>query len=312
MAEAPFLWVEKYRPKTIKDCVLSHALKAQFEGFVRGEIPNLILCGSAGTGKTTVARAMVNEVGGDLKFVNASSDAGIDMLRTEIRNFASTVSLSATAQPKYVILDEADGLSNTSQQALRGMIEEFHNNCRLILTCNYKNRIIKPLHSRCSVIDFAFDTDERPELAAKLFEKVRKILDAEKIKYNKMAVIELITKHFPDFRRIIGELQRYSASGEINSGILLDLSEESLKELVNMLKTKNFTKLRRWVADNSDADASIYQRLYEYLAPHLVKNTIPHLILLLAEYQYKAAFVANQEINMLAMLTEIMGRVEVK
>ncbi len=306
------LWVERYRPRTIDDCILPSSLKNTFKKFVEtNELPNLLLSGGAGVGKTTVARALCEELNTDYMVINGSEESGIDVLRTKIKSFASTVSLSG--QRKVVILDEADYLNPSSTQpALRGFIEEFHNNCRFIFTCNFKNRIIEPLHSRCSVIDFKINGN-RQALAGELLERCTKILDENKVGFEKQVVAELIMKHFPDNRRVLNELQRYSVSGQIDSGILVNLSEVSMKELTLHLKEKEFTKVRKWVVDNIDNDPTkifrkIYDTLYEYLSP----NTIPAAVIILGEYQYKAAFVADQEINLLACLTEIMTQCKFK
>ena len=306
-----FLWVEKYRPETIDDCVLPNHLKDTFKEFVKNKsIPNIILSGSAGVGKTTVAKAMINEIGATYMMINGSEESGIDVLRTKIKNFASTVSLEGGR--KYIILDEADDLNpQSTQPALRGFMEEFHKNCGFILTCNYKNRLIEPLHSRCSGIDFTINNSEKIKLAETFFVKVKDILDGEGIKYEPKAVAELINKHFPDWRRVLNELQRYSATGQIDAGVLVNISEKNIGELMHALKGKEFTNVRKWIVANLDNDHTrIYRRIYDSLYDHLDPNTIPHAVVILGDYQYKSAFVADQEINMLACLTEIMGVVK--
>ena len=306
-----FLWVEKYRPETIDDCVLPNHLKDTFKEFVKNKsIPNIILSGTAGVGKTTVAKAMINEIGATYMMINGSEESGIDVLRTKIKNFASTVSLEGGR--KYIILDEADYLNpQSTQPALRGFMEEFHKNCGFILTCNYKNRLIEPLHSRCSGIDFTINNGEKIKLAETFFVKIKDILDGEGIKYEPKAVAELINKHFPDWRRVLNELQRYSATGQIDAGVLVNISEKNIGELMHALKGKEFTNVRKWIVANLDNDHTrIYRRIYDSLYDHLDPNTIPHAVVILGDYQYKSAFVADQEINMLACLTEIMGVVK--
>ena len=306
-----FLWVEKYRPETIDDCVLPNHLKDTFKEFVKNKsIPNIILSGTAGVGKTTVAKAMLNEIGATYMMINGSEESGIDILRTKIKNFASTVSLEGGR--KYIILDEADYLNpQSTQPALRGFMEEFHKNCGFILTCNYKNRLIEPLHSRCSGIDFTINNGEKIKLAETFFVKIKDILDGEGIKYEPKAVAELINKHFPDWRRVLNELQRYSATGQIDAGVLVNISEKNIGELMHALKGKEFTNVRKWIVANLDNDhIRIYRRIYDSLYDHLDPNTIPHAVVILGDYQYKSAFVADQEINMLACLTEIMGVVK--
>ena len=304
-----FLWVEKYRPKTIDDCVLPDALKQTLSEFIsKGDIPNLILSGGPGVGKTTAAKAMLDELGLTYMFINGSEESGIDVLRTKIKNFASTVSLHGGR--KYLILDEADYLNpQSTQPALRGFIEEFHKNCGFILTCNYKNRLIPPLHSRCSVVDFTIQKSEKKELAEQFFQRVMNILVVEEIKFEPKAVAEVINKFFPDWRRVINELQRYSVSGRIDAGILVDISEVNIKELMHSMKQKEFTNVRKWIVNNIDNDPTrLFRRLYDNLYDYMDGSSIPHVVVILGEYQYKAAFVADQEINMLASLTEIMAR----
>ena len=308
-----FLWVEKYRPQKIDDCVLPQALKDTFRQYVeQGELPNFLFTGSAGVGKTTIAKALCNEIGAEFMMINGSEESGIDTLRTKIKGFASTISL--TDAKKVVILDEADYLNaNSTQPALRGFIEEFANNCRFILTCNFKNRIIEPIHSRCSVVEFKIDSKDKQEIAATFFKRAVTILKQEQIEFDPKVVAELITKHFPDYRRILNELQRYSVSGKIDSGILVNMSEESFKGLIKLLKEKDFTEVRKWVSKNSDSDTtSLFRELYDSAATTIEPNSVPQLVLILADYQYKAAFVADHELNIMAALTEIMAQCKFK
>ena len=308
-----FLWVEEYRPKTIDDCILPSSLKTLFKSFIdKGELSNLLFSGTPGIGKTTVAKALCDQINCDWIMINGSEEGGIDVLRDKIKNFASTVSLSGGK--KVVILDEADYLNpQSTQPALRGFIEEFHKNCRFILTCNFKNRIIEPLHRRFSNIEFKINPKDKPKLASKLFERSIHILKENNVDYNDKVLAQLVKKHFPDFRKVINELQRYSVSGSIDSGILTNITNENLKSLMKLLKEKDFTETRKWVTQNLDNDPvrifrSIYDNLYDSLQP----ETIPHAVLILADYQYKSAFVADQEINFTACLTEIMSQVKFK
>jgi DNA polymerase III delta prime subunit len=306
------LWVEKYRPKTIEDCILPDAIKSTFQEYVnRKEIPNLLLSGSAGVGKTTIAKALCNEVGCDFIVINGSDESGIDVLRTKIKNYASSVSLSGGR--KVVIIDEADYLNpNSTQPALRGAIEEFSSNCSFIFTCNYKNRIIDPIHSRCSVVDFKIN-GSKAKMAAQFFKRVEWILEKENITYSKDVVAAVITKHFPDNRRVLNELQRYSVSGTIDSGILSNIADIQLDTLIAALKGKDFGSTRKWVTANLDNDpVKIYRKLYDTLYEVLKPPSVPQLVLILAKYQYQAAFVADHEINMVACLTEIMVDCEFK
>ena len=303
-----YLWVEKYRPATIDECILPEKLKQTFKEYIAtGELPTFLFSGTAGVGRTTVARALCNEVGADVLFINGSDEGrSIDTLRTTIKGFASTVSL--TDAKKVVILDEADYMNAQSvQPALRGFIEEFSNNCRFIFTCNFKNKIIEPLHSRCAVIDFKIDNAEKPAIAAGFFKRVTQILKTEGIDYDTKVVVELVNKHFPDYRRILNELQRYSVSGKIDAGLLVNMSDESYKTLVMNLKEKDFKKTRQWIAQNSDIEtSSLFDHLYEKASEYLEPVSIPTMVLILADYQYKDAFVANHELNTMAAMTEIM------
>lgn len=308
-----YLFVEKYRPSKIDECILPKNLKETFKQFVQtGELPNFLFCGTAGVGKTTVAKALCNEIGAEYLLINGSEESGIDTLRTKIKSFASTVSL--TNSKKVVILDEADYLNpNSTQPALRGFIEEFSNNCRFIFTCNYKNRIIEPLHSRCSVIDFKIENAEKQEIAAAFFKRTMGILKAENIEADQKVVAELVTKHFPDWRRVLNELQRYSVSGKIDAGILVNMTEDSFKDLLKNMKDKNFTEVRKWVAKNGDSETiNIFRQLYDTASLHLESASIPQLVLILADYQYKAAFVADHELNLMAALTEVMSSCKMK
>lgn len=304
-----FLWVEKYRPRYIDDCILPQETKKIFLDFVDNkEIPNLLLCGTSGVGKTTVAKALCNELGADFVLINGSEERNIDTLRVKIKQFASTVSLTVDGGPKIVILDEADYLNpQSTQPALRGFIEEFSKNCRFIFTCNYKNRIIQPLHSRCSVIDFTIQATQKPQIATGIFQRILQILTDEKVEYNDKVVVEVVNKFFPDFRRMLNEIQKYSASGRIDSGILANLDDESLKELLNFIKEKEFSKMRKWVALNIHNDPpTIYRKIYDSFFTKFENTSVPQAIIILSDYTYKSAFVADQEVNMVACLTELM------
>lgn len=306
-----FLWVEKYRPRKIEDCILPQSFKTIFQQYLdTNEIQNMILCGSSGTGKTTVARALCEELKCDYLIINGSEESGIDVLRTKIKDFASTMSF--TGNTKVVILDEADHLNpNSTQPALRRFIEEFSNNCRFILTCNYKNRILPALHSRCVVIEFAIPKSEKPKIATQFFNRIISILDNEQVTYDKKVVAKLIEKYFPDFRRVLNELQRHSQMGSIDSDILIGTSDVNTKELVESLKQKDWKKMREWVVNNLDNDPQIlFRKIYETVLPHT--NQVPQLVLTIADYQYKSAFVADHEINLVACLTEIMASVDFK
>jgi len=307
------LWVEKYRPHKIADCVLPENLKITFQKFVDDKmIPNLLLSGGPGVGKTTVARAMLDEMDNDYIIINGSMNGNIDTLRNDIRNYAATVSF--TSDRKYVILDEADYLNaNSTQPALRNFMEEYSNNCGFILTCNFKNRIIAPLHSRCSVVDFKISGKERAELAKQFLERTYYILEQERIQFDKKVVAQLITKFFPDWRRVLNELQRYSASGSIDSGILVNVADLDIKELIASLREKNFVSMRKWVGLNNTIETNtLFRKLYDTAHDFLKPDSIPQLVLIIGDYQYKAAFVVDQEINLAACLTSVMADCEFK
>ena len=305
-----FLWVEKYRPRTIEECILPEDTKQVFKGFLeQGEIPNLLLSGSAGVGKTTIAKALCDELGADSYVINGSDEGRfLDTVRNQAKTFASTVSLTSSSRHKVIIVDEADNTTADVQLLLRASIEEFQKNCRFIFTCNYKNKIIAPLHSRCSVVDFNISKNKQ-KLAAAFFEKVRVILDKESIKYEPKVVAEVVTKYFPDFRRTLNELQRYSSCGQIDTGILTSSNEFSIEKLVGHLRKKEFTNMKKWVSQNMDQEPQVimrkvYDNLYNYFDP----KSIPEAVLIISEYQYKSSFVVDQEINMVAFLTELMMR----
>ena len=308
-----FLWVEKYRPNNLSDVILPEETKKIFQQFVDQEnIPNLLLTGSAGVGKTTVAKAMLEMLGADYIVVNGSLSGNIDTLRTDIMNFATTVSFSEGR--KYVILDEADYLNpQSTQPALRNFMEEYSKNCGFILTCNFKNRIISPLQSRCSVVDFTYTKADAPKLAGTFFQRVQDILDKENVPYDKKVVAEIVQKFYPDWRRVLNELQKYSATGKIDTGILANATEESFGALVKLLKEKNFSGMRKWVAMNVDSDpTSLMRKLYDTSSEKLNPSSIPQLVLLIADYQYKSAFVSDQEVNLVAFLTQVMADCEFK
>ena len=308
-----FIWVEKYRPKTIEDCILPENIKKTFSDFLnKGEIPNMLLAGPPGVGKTTVAKALCNELGVDYYVINGSDEGRfLDTVRNNAKNFASTVSLSSDAKHKVVIIDEADNTGNDVQLLLRAFIEEFAGNCRFIFTCNYKNKIIEPLHSRCAVVEFGIKGKEKTQLAGSFFKRLQNILDAEGVRYDPKVLAELINKHFPDWRRVLNECQRYSVGGEIDSGILASFSDVSVNDLIKNLKEKNFSEVRKWVVSNLDKDSSfILRRVYDSCYSCLSPQTIPAAVLIIAKYQYQIAFVADQEINLLAALTEIMVECE--
>jgi len=315
MSRDEFLWVEKYRPKTIEDCILPDATKQTFKDFLdKGEVPNLLLAGPAGCGKTTVAKALCNELGVDVYVINGSDEGRfLDTVRNNAKNFASTVSLSSTAKHKVIIIDEADNTTNDVQLLLRAFTEEFSGNCRFVFTCNYKNKIIEPLHSRCAVVDFSIKGKEKAQLAAGFYGRLQEILQAEGVKYDTKVLLELINKHFPDWRRVLNECQRYSSGGEINTGILATFSDVKVNDLVKNLKEKNFAEVRKWVVNNLDNDSGVLlRRIYDALTTSLENPSIPAAVLIIAKYQYQIAFVADQEINLLAALTEIMVECEFK
>ena len=310
-----FLWVEKYRPNKVKDCILPDSIKEVFQGFVnQGELPNLLLSGTAGVGKTTIAKALCEEIGASYIVINGSDEGRfLDTVRNNAKNFASTVSLTSQSKHKVIIIDEADNTSNDVQLLLRAFIEEFSNNCRFIFTCNYKNKILEPLHSRCTVIEFSIRGKEKQEVAHAFFKRINNILEQEKIEYDKKVLAEVINKHFPDWRRVLNECQRYSVSGKIDSGILAVFSDVAVNDLIKNLKQKNFAEVRKWVVTNMDNDTSVLlRRIYDSLYDSLEHSSIPAAVLIIAKYQYQIAFVADQEINLLAALTEIMVECEFK
>ena len=310
-----FIWVEKYRPKTIEECILPDNIKKTFKEFLnKGEIPNMLLAGPPGIGKTTVAKALCNELGVDFYVINGSDEGRfLDTVRNNAKNNASTVSLTSEAKHKVIIIDEADNTGNDVQLLLRAFIEEFAGNCRFIFTCNYKNKILEPLHSRCAVVDFSIRGKEKQQIAANFIQRLNFILEQERIETDKKVLVELVNKHFPDWRRVLNECQRYSVSGKIDSGILAAFSDIAVNDLIKNLKAKNFPEVRKWVNSNMDNDTSVlFRRIYDSLYECLVPTTIPAAVLVIAKYQYQMAFVADQEINMLACLTEIMVECEFK
>jgi DNA polymerase III delta prime subunit len=304
-----FIWVEKYRPKTIDDCILPGGIKNTFLQFLnKGEIPNMLLSGPPGIGKTTVAKALCQQLGADVYVINGSDEGRfLDTVRNTAKNFASTVSLLSSAKHKVIIIDEADNTTHDVQLLLRAFTEEFSGNCRFIFTCNYKNKIIEPIHSRCACIDFSIDSKDRPKLAVEFFNRIRFILEKESVEYDQKVLVELINKHFPDWRRVLNECQRYSANGKIDSAILASFSDVKTESLIKNLKEKNFTEVRKWCINNLDNDPSLlFRRIYDALLLSLDPPSIPAAVLVIAKYQYQVAFVADQEINLLAGLTEIM------
>jgi len=309
-----FLWVEEYRPTKINDCILPENLKTTFQGFVdAGEFPNLLLSGSAGVGKTTIARALCDELGISSIVINGSDEGRyLDTVRTRVKNFASTISLTGSKH-KCVIIDEADNMTSDVQSQLRAAIEEYQNNCRFVFTCNYKNKIIAPLQSRCSVFDFVIKKDDQLDLQGKFFLRIKQILKENKVTAEDKVLVKLVQKHYPDWRRTLNELQRHSASGSIDSGILVDIADLDISTLVKSLKRKEFNTVRTWVVENLDNDPNlIFRKLYDALTVELVGQSIPQLVLIIAEYQYKSAFVADQEINILACMTQIMVECQFK
>ena len=315
MTRSDFLWVEKYRPKTVQECILPESIKDTFQQFVeKGELPNLLLSGPAGCGKTTIARALCEQLGADYIIINGSDEGRfLDTVRNQAKNFASTVSLTATGTHKVIIIDEADNTTHDVQLLLRANIEAFYSNCRFIFTCNYKNKIIEPLHSRCAVVEFSIKGKEKQEIAAEFFKRLNFILDTERCESDKKVLAELINKHFPDWRRVLNECQRYSAGGAIDSAILAEFSDVNVNDLIKKLKAKSFPEVRKWVVSNLDNDPSVLlRRLYDGLLVSLEGPSIAAAVLIIARYQYQIAFVADQEINLLAALTEIMCECEFK
>ncbi len=310
-----FLWVEKYRPEKVDDCILPDESKAMFKGFLeQGEIPNLLLSGPAGIGKTTIAKALCRELGADFYVINGSDEGRfLDTVRNKAKTFASTVSLTSGSSHKIIIVDEADNTTPDVQLLLRASIEEFQKNCRFIFTCNYKNKIIEPLHSRCSVVDFHIKGKEKAQLASAFLKRINSILEQENIEFELKVVAEVIQKHFPDFRRTLNELQRYASRGKIDTGILAQVSDVKISDLIGYLREREFTKMKKWVTSNIDNEPQVIMRkIYDNLYTYLLPKSIPEAVLVIGEYQYKATFVMDQEINLVAFLTELMMRCEFK
>jgi DNA polymerase III delta prime subunit len=310
-----FLWVEQYRPQKIDDCILPANIKKAFKGFVeKGEIPNLLLTGTAGVGKTTIAKAVCDEIGASYIVINGSDEGRfLDTVRNRVRQFATTVSLTSGAPHKVVIIDEADNTTADVQLSLRTAVEEFHNNCRFIFTCNFQNKIIEPLHSRCTVVDFRIQKEQQQQLQGQFFLRLKQILDDNKVEYQDKVVVKLIQRYYPDWRRLINEAQRHAATGKIDTDILCDIADVNLSQLMNSLKNKEFSTVRKWVVDNIDNDPNIIMRkIYDALYENIKPKYIPEVVLILAKYQYQIAFVADQEINLLACLTEVMMSCEFK
>ena len=312
MDQNHLLWTERYRPQTVEDCILPERLKIPFQEYVnQKQIPNLLLAGGAGVGKTTVAKAMCNEIGADYIVINGSDESGIDVFRGKIKNFASSMSFGGGR--KVIIIDEADYLNpNSTQPALRNAIEEFASNCSFIFTCNFKNRIIDPLHSRCAVIEFGLKNGEKQKMAGAFFKRIQSILETEKVEYDDKVIAELVKKHFPDFRRVINELQRYSQLGKIDVGILSQIGDVSITQIVKHMKDKDFASVRKWAATTDIDSTTFFRKLYDNLYEILKPSSIPQIVIILADYQYKQAFVADQEINLVACLTQIMADGEFK
>ena len=310
-----FLWVEKYRPEKVDDCILPVESKKMFKGFLeQGQIPNLLLSGPAGIGKTTIAKALCKELGADYYVINGSDEGRfLDTVRNKAKTFASTVSLTSSAGTKIIIVDEADNTTPDVQLLLRASIEEFQKNCRFIFTCNYKNKIIEPLHSRCSVVDFHIKGREKAELASAFLKRINTILETEGVEFELKVVAEVIQKHFPDFRRTLNELQRYASKGRIDTGILAQVSDVKISNLIGYLRNREFTNMKKWVTSNIDNEPQVIMRkIYDNLYTYLLPKSIPEAVLVIGEYQYKASFVMDQEINLVAFLTELMMRCEFK